>query len=232
MTGQTWSHELVITTVPQGIVPRTPRLGRGLQRGASARRDMSPPFAAAAAASPAIERGGCHHRDMIRVAPAEPEWAKALVEGDAVFSERFGIPVEAGWFVFPEAFPLLVDAARRAEPDRWGLHLLFDDDGALVGNGGWKGPPVSGVAELGYAVAPARRERGVATSAVRELISHARVARLRTVVAHTLADTSASTAVLTRCGFTKVSDLVDPDNGRVWRWEVELKGDPTSSPNP
>ena len=91
-----------------------------------------------------------------------------------------------------------------------------------MGNGGWKGAPVNGAAELGYAVAPRRQRRGIATAAVRELITRARITGLRTVVAHTLPHESPSTNVLTRCGFTQVGEVLDPDDGLVWRWELQL----------
>jgi len=81
---------------------------------------------------------------MVRVEPVRREWAEALAEGDAVFAQRFGIPVEAGWSGFPEALPILLQAATSGVPGEWGPQLFFDDDGALVGNGGWKGPPEQG----------------------------------------------------------------------------------------
>ena len=147
------------------------------------------------------------------------EWAEALAEGDDVFSERFGIPVEPGWEGFPEALPFLLAAARSGESGEWGPHLFFDDDGSLVGNGGWKGPPQDGSAELGYAVAPSRQRRGIATTAVRELVERGRRAGLRLVVAHTLAAPGGSTKVLERCGFERTGEFVDPEDGPVWRWE-------------
>lgn len=159
---------------------------------------------------------------MVRVEPARPEWAIALAGSDAEFSARFGVPVEVGWLVFPEVRSALVAVGQCNDADAWGLYLIFDDDGALVGNGGWKGRPVDGVAELGYAVAPSRRRRGVATSVVRELVARAGGAGVRTVVAHTLAEESPSTAVLRRCGFVKVGELNDADHGVVWRWELDV----------
>jgi RimJ/RimL family protein N-acetyltransferase len=143
-----------------------------------------------------------------------------LAHGDAEFTRRFGLPVESGWAGFSEALPIIIAAARRDEPDQWGPHLFFGDDGALIGNGGWKGAPVGGAAELGYAVAPAHQGRGVATAVVRELIRRARVAGLQMVFAHTLAAESASTSELARYGFAKVAELIDPDEGPVWRWEL------------
>ena len=147
---------------------------------------------------------------------------EALTEGDDVFTARFGVAVVPGWAPFPEVIPFALEAARTGTSGAWGVHLFFDSDGALVGNGGWKGPPIDGVVELGYAVAPERQRRGIATRAVRELVSRARAAKVRLVVAHTLPETSASTTVLTRCGFVQTSETVDPDVGVVWRWELPL----------
>jgi RimJ/RimL family protein N-acetyltransferase len=159
---------------------------------------------------------------VIRVEPATVEWLEALVEGDAVFAARFGIPVADGWAGFPEAVPPTLEAVR-AQPDQtWGTHLFFAADGALVGFGGWKGPPADGVAELGYAVAPARQGQGIATAVVRELVARGRAAGLATVVAHTLAEANASTAVLAKVGFVPVAEVDDPDDGPLWRWERPL----------
>jgi [ribosomal protein S5]-alanine N-acetyltransferase len=159
----------------------------------------------------------------VRVEPIRREWAEALSHGDAEFTRRFAVPVEAGWAGFPEALPLIIAAAQGDEPEQWGPHLFFGEDGALIGNGGWKRPPRDGAAELGYAVAPARQSRGIATAVVRELVTRAHAAGLQMVFAHTLAAVSASTSVLARRGFVQVSELIDPDEGPVWRWENHLE---------
>src|SRR5437016_10885517 len=137
---------------------------------------------------------------MVRVEPATRGWAEALAQSDDAFAATFGVKVEEGWSGFPEAIPTLADAARRAGPDEWGWHLVFDDDGALVGNGGWKGAPVDGAAELGYAVAPSWQRRSIATAVVRELVGRARNAGLQTVVEHTVVEESPSTRAPWTCG--------------------------------
>ena len=76
----------------------------------------------------------------IRVEPARREWAGALSHGDAEFTKRFAVPIEKDWAGFPEALPIIIAAAQRDEPDQWGPYLFFGDDGALIGNRGWKGP--------------------------------------------------------------------------------------------
>ena len=162
---------------------------------------------------------------MVRVEQATLPWIEALAEGDDVFTARFGVAVVPGWAPFPEVIPFALEAARDRSSGVWGVHLFFDSDGALVGNGGWKGPPTDGVVELGYAVSPERQGRGIATGVVRELVARARAAKVRVVVAHTRPEASASTTVLTRCGFAQTSESVDPDDGVVWRWELPLTVD-------
>jgi ribosomal-protein-alanine N-acetyltransferase len=160
---------------------------------------------------------------VVTVSPARPEWLDALVEGDDVFTARFGVPVVAGWVGFPESLPYAVEGSRTAPEDPWGTHLFFDDtDGALVGFGGWKGPPRDGEAELGYAIAPARQGRGLATAVVGVLVERARAAGVAVVTAHTLGTPNASTAVLVKAGFRRGADATDPEVGTIWRWELEL----------
>ena len=167
---------------------------------------------------------------MVQVLAARVGWLEALALGDEVFTDRFGIPVVAGWVGFPEALPAAVDGARRQSEDPWGTHLFFDDDGALVGFGGFKGEPRNGEVELGYAVAPARQGRGIATSVVEQLVARARAAGVHIVTAHTLAEENASTAVLRKCGFIRTAQLHESD-GDVWRWERAIAACVSKSPS-
>jgi RimJ/RimL family protein N-acetyltransferase len=158
---------------------------------------------------------------VVKALPARLDWLEALAEGDERFSSRFGMAVVTGWVGFPEALPVAIEEARRRPQDPWGTHLFFDVDGALVGFGGFKGAPRNGEVELGYAVAPERQGRGIATAVVEELVRRARSAGVRVVTAHTLAEENASTAVLRKSGFSRTGQLHDAD-GDVWRWERTL----------
>jgi RimJ/RimL family protein N-acetyltransferase len=156
---------------------------------------------------------------VVQVSPARLEWLIALAESDAAFSSRFGRAVEPGWAGFPEALPAAVAAARQHSEDPWGTHLFLDDDGALVGLGGFKGPPTDGVVEIGYAVSPCRQGRGIATAAVQHFLAQAARAGVKSVIAHTVAGTNPSTRVLTKTGFVRTATEHDPEVGQVWRWE-------------
>lgn len=159
---------------------------------------------------------------MVQVSPARLDWLVALAESDAAFSSRFGIAVEPDWSGFPEAVPAALAAARQRSEDPWGTHLFFDDDGALVGIGGFKGPPADDVVEIGYAVSPSRQGRGIATAAVQYLLARAADHGVAMVIAHTLAGVNPSTRVLTKTGFARTTAQYDPEVGEVWRWEHSL----------
>jgi RimJ/RimL family protein N-acetyltransferase len=156
--------------------------------------------------------------------PARVDWLEALIEGDETFTERFGIAVASDWAGFPEAVPYALDGVRRQPGSEWGAQLFFDtSDGALIGFGGFKDAPRDGEVELGYAVAPERQGRGIATAVVSELVTRARSADVRVVTAHTLAVEGPSTAVLRKNGFRNTAQIDDPEEGSIWRWELDLR---------
>ena len=117
--------------------------------------------------------------------------------------------------------------AQLASPDAdvWtlGFDIIDRTTGANVGACGFKGPPDDdAVVEIAYSIAPACQGRGYATEAAGALAAFAfdshRVHRVR---AHTLPENNASTRVLMKCGFRAVGEVIDPDDGLVWRWELE-----------
>lgn len=44
---------------------------------------------------------------------------------------------------------------------------------------------------------------------------------VKAVIAHTLGIESASTKVLMKCGFMKVDEINDIDDGLIWKWELK-----------
>jgi RimJ/RimL family protein N-acetyltransferase len=111
------------------------------------------------------------------------------------------------------------------EPDPWmcGFSILQRRSGDKIGMCGFKGPPsAEGLVEIAYGVEPGHQGRGYATEAAQALVSYAfGIESVRSVCAHTLRCANASTRVLTKCGFRQVGEVVDPEDGLVWRWELE-----------
>jgi ribosomal-protein-alanine N-acetyltransferase len=77
--------------------------------------------------------------------------------------------------------------------------------------------------EIAYGIVPEFQGRGYATEVARALVTYAIESGLvRTVRAHTLASPNASTRVLKKCGFTFTGEVIEPDDGLVWRWELPV----------
>ena len=158
-----------------------------------------------------------------RIQPVTLDLVEALLAGDDVFAERFGMPVAKGYLDFPEALPRTRDELEHGMPSEWYSHLIVEaGTNTVVGFGGYKGPPLGGEVEIGYSVAPSHQRRGHATAAARLLIDKARAAGVTLVCAYTLAEPNASTRVLTRCGLTMTEVVEDGEVGQVWRWERAL----------
>lgn len=105
----------------------------------------------------------------------------------------------------------------------WGGYFVVDGDSReVVGSCAFKTPPTEGgVVEIAYFTYPGFEGRGYATAMARKLIELAsRSPVVRRVVAHTLPQVGPSTRVLEKVGMTFAGELMDPEDGRVWRWEV------------
>jgi ribosomal-protein-alanine N-acetyltransferase len=117
----------------------------------------------------------------------------------------------------------LARAYAATAPDPWTLGFAMVDRtaGTAIGTCAFKGPPdPDGVVEIAYGIANEHQGKGYATEAAEALVAFAfNSGRVRTVRAHTLAEINASTRVLGKCGFRSVGQVIDPEDGLVWRWE-------------
>ena len=106
----------------------------------------------------------------------------------------------------------------------WGGYLALDPDSRIVlGTCAFKGPPnAAGEVEIAYFTFPGGEGQGIATAMARALcVIASREPRVVRLLAHTLPERNASGSVLTRLGFRHAADVVDPEDGPVWRWERE-----------
>ena len=112
---------------------------------------------------------------------------------------------------------------RKSEPSAWthGFEIVEGTTGTVVGSCGYKGPPDSdGTVEIAYGIHPDQRGRGYAKEAAAALVEFAFGAGARLVFAHTRTDNDASARVLVACGFERVGEVLDAEDGLVLRWEL------------
>ncbi len=126
-----------------------------------------------------------------------------------------------------------VSAAESADPWLFGFVMVHRTSGAVIGSCGYKDAPgPEAMVEIAYGVNAAHQGRGYATEAARALIDVAFASgRVRLVRAHTRPVESASTRVLLKCGFERIGEVVDPDDGLVWRWELQAPRQESYSPD-
>jgi [ribosomal protein S5]-alanine N-acetyltransferase len=159
----------------------------------------------------------------VAVEVATPEHLRLLIDDVPGFESSYDLRVVPGYLEFDGALANALAALEDGMPAQWSTHLFVHAaDRALIGLGGYTGPPENGAVEIGYGIAPAYRGRGLATAAAAELVARARAAGVRTVLAHTLAEPNPSTGVLTGLGFTRTAEF-DSEDGRIWRWELPLR---------
>jgi RimJ/RimL family protein N-acetyltransferase len=163
----------------------------------------------------------------LRLLPYAPGHLLALIEGVQPFEEHFGLPAADGlrdFIVSDEVSPAWLArlrAATAADPWVHGFAVVHRESGSVIGSAGFKGPPdAEGAVEIAYGIVPGYQGHGYATVAAAALVAFVfDNSRVRLVRAHTLPTPNASTRVLAKCGFSRVGDVVDPEDGPVWRWE-------------
>jgi len=106
--------------------------------------------------------------------------------------------------------------------DPWGTNLAVDEQSrTVIGACGFKsGPTPERTVEIAYYTFPDYEGRGFGTQMACDLFRIAedsgQVAR---VIAHTLPEPNASNSLLRKAGFADSGEVIDPEDGRVWRFE-------------
>jgi len=166
----------------------------------------------------------------LRLVPCTPEHLVGLIQHPAGFAELTGFPAAEGlrnFFASGEVSPeWLAQLEKSSGPDPWryGFFVLERESGTAIGTAGFKGPPEeTDMVEIAYGIVPAFEGRGYASEAAGALVEFARASgEVRLVRAHTLPERNASARVLEKCGFRLVGEVVDPEDGPVWRWEQSV----------
>ena len=159
--------------------------------------------------------------------PYSPEQLLALIDGGEKFEQAIGLPAAKGLGDFmrsDDVSPAWLARLRASQdPDPWrhGFAVVHRETQLVIGSAAFKGPPDdAGEVEIAYGIVPDYEGRGYATEAAAALVAFAFESDdVKRVRAHTLPAANASTRVLTKCGFKYTGEVVDPEDGLVWRWE-------------
>lgn len=164
---------------------------------------------------------------VVTLLPSTVQHLEALESSREALSHSIPSPLPAGWPEFPESVGFTLERLREhPEESDWWMHFFLsgDDPAVLIGSGGYVGPPVAGVVEIGYEIAPAFRATGYGIAAAKAMIvKAARTGTVNFVIANTLAHANPSTGVLRRLGFGWEGEFPDPDEGALWRWKLALE---------
>lgn len=167
----------------------------------------------------------------LRLVPCEPRHFEAILTGGRGLESALGATVPDDAFDFPGV--MTIEAMRfmheRLKDDPsllgwWTYLFVHAGEGVLIGPGGYKGrPDGEGTVEIGYAIVPEYRGRGLATEAALGLVDNAFAHDdgVERVVAHTLAGRNASVGVLEKVGMRFAGAAPDRDLREIWRWSIE-----------
>jgi len=113
-------------------------------------------------------------------------------------------------FAFAEGYPMAdtADGVRlflRHHDRDFGVHVVVRrEDGRVIGDAGFGGPPADGAVVLGYEIVPGARRQGYATEVIRALAGWAlEQPGVEEVRAETLPDNEPSIRALLRAGFVE-----------------------------
>jgi [ribosomal protein S5]-alanine N-acetyltransferase len=94
-------------------------------------------------------------------------------------------------------------------------------EGRPVGGGAFKGPPRVNCVEIAYYTLPEFEGQGFASATARALVRIARRAMPAIIVtAQTLPTLNASNTLLKRLGFTFRGEVLHPEDGVLWEWQL------------
>ena len=154
-----------------------------------------------------------HNLDLI---PIDDDLLLTLGDGADAFTERHAALLHDAPFIADLAAQVLALPTRPP----WGGFLAVDDE-RVIGTCAFKAAPDGdGTVEIAYFTFEPFERRGYATAMAAELVRLASESPLvNHIIAHTLPERNPSTRVLQRNGFAFAGDVVDPEDGPVWRWE-------------
>lgn len=146
--------------------------------------------------------------------------------GDLAALSESAVPESLAGIALDGALPPAFVAARSLEqirsgkPEHWcSTFYIRESDNTVVGGCGFKDAPTNGRIEIGYAVSPQRRNRGIATAAVAALASMAFESGEVGEVLAQISELNASSArVVQKLGFVSIGTAVNHEGEVLVQW--------------
>ena len=152
--------------------------------------------------------------ERLSLIPVDLPFAEAVEQGTDALAQHLGAPVADG---FPESPGMYRYVAEMLREDpalaRWLAWSMRDRaSGTVIGDLGFHGPPTTDrTVEIGYSVAPAWRNRGIATEALAAFLAWAKaIPELTAIRAEAESTNAPSLAILRGLGFVQTGTYVDP----------------------
>jgi len=163
----------------------------------------------------------------LQLIPCELSHFEALINDESQLAASLQVVIDPEWLGFDAAREAMQPAHDylEAHPSAlgwWTYLFIHKPDRTLIGLGGFKGEVnEEGMVEIGYAIAPSYRRRGLASEAALGMIDYSfALPQVKRVDAHTLPERNASTGVLEKVGMKHLGAVIDPDDGEVWHWSL------------
>lgn len=157
-----------------------------------------------------------HDEQVALIAATDGDFRWMLGEGS---SERPELRLPPGNVDDPAVLQIVRGITRRLHEANCRASWLIVSAMEVVGLCSYRRPPKNGSAEIGYGVAPSRRNRGYATLAVAQIVRLAeRDPEVRLLVAETSVANPSSMRVLEKNGFERIGTRIDNEDGTVAVW--------------
>lgn len=122
-----------------------------------------------------------------------------------------------------EVLQMLANVAARVRESFSPASWLIVDDDEVAGLCSVTRPPIGGVVDIGYGIAPSRQNRGIASRAIGDIMAWAQNApHVNALTAETSPANLPSQHVLSRNGFRKVGERHDDEDGRLICWRCSF----------
>jgi [ribosomal protein S5]-alanine N-acetyltransferase len=120
-----------------------------------------------------------------------------------------------------DVIPMTVELYKKAGFHSPWISYVVLLDNVPVGAGAFKSAPVNGRVEIAYFTFPKFENKGIGTQTVTSLIDIAKKHDPTIqIFAQTLPEDNASGHILQKLHFVKTKEVMHPEDGKVWEWEL------------